>query len=166
MCTLRRNMSLSKLVQNDYAHEGKPTFAKTRHGPLVMVNNHSTQVFEQHLAMGIRCKTPVWLCILPPWGWKCSKSNSNLSLSVPRGLGDQTNTDAWASLGIAHCPRGPSLPRPRGFAQRHCQFFDWTISMQATQFLLTMSSVDHWIYSCTIIASHLRYIVICKHPLV
>ena len=58
-CALRRNMSLSKLVQNDYAHEGKPTFAKTRHGPLVMVNNHSTQVFEQHLAMGIRCKTPV-----------------------------------------------------------------------------------------------------------
>ena len=102
-----------------------------------------------------------------PWGWKCSKSNSNLSLSVPgRGLGDQTNTDAWASLGIAHCPRRPSLPRPRGFAQRHCQFFDWTISMQATQFLLTMSSVDHWIYSCTIIASHLRCIVVCKHPLV
>ena len=58
-------MSLSKLVQNDYAHEGKPTFAKTRHGPLVMVNNHSTQVFEQHLAVGIRCKTPVWLCTLP-----------------------------------------------------------------------------------------------------
>ena len=45
-----------------------------------------------------------------------------------RVLGDQTNTDAWASLGIAHCPRSPSLPRPRGFAQRHCQFFDWTIS--------------------------------------
>ena len=64
-CALGRNMSLSKLVQNDYAHEGKPTFAKTRHGPLVMVNNHSTQVFEQHLAVGIRCKTPVWLFTLP-----------------------------------------------------------------------------------------------------
>ena len=58
-------MSLSKLVQNDYAHDGKPTFAKTRHGPLVMVNNHSTQVLEQHLAVGIRCKTPVWLFTLP-----------------------------------------------------------------------------------------------------
>ena len=43
-------MSLSKLVrQNDYAHEGKPTFAKTRHGPLVMVNNHSTQDFSNNI---------------------------------------------------------------------------------------------------------------------
>ena len=81
----------------------------------------------EHLAVGIRCKTPVWLCTLP-LRLKVFKVEFQSVIVRARVLGDQTNTDAWASLGIAHCPRSPSLPRPRGFAQRHCQFFDWTIS--------------------------------------
>ena len=100
-----------------------------------------------------------------PWGWKCSKSNSNLSLSVP---------GCWVTRQIPTHEQALAEPTAHAAQAYHVHedlpnvIANSSIGQYPCKPLNSCrpcpSSVDHWIYSCTIIASHLRYIVICKHP--
>ena len=44
-----QNMSIFKVGQSDCTVEGREKFAKTSHGPVVMVNNHSMQEFSNNM---------------------------------------------------------------------------------------------------------------------